>query len=261
MANSQSVQTLPPAQTWQADRYAQHAHFVPALGQAVLDLLRPQTGERILDLGCGDGVLTEKIAAAGASVVGVDTSEDMIAAAQKRGLDARVANGAGLNFTDEFDAVFSNAALHWMKNDPDAVIRGVTRALKPGGRFAGEMGGHGCVAAITVALIAVLERRGVDGKSASPWYFPTVDDYRARLERGGLAVEYIELVPRPTPLPTNMVGWLDTFAETFLRRLPAEERVGARDEAIAMLRPVLCDEAGRWTADYMRLRFLARRPR
>ncbi len=227
----------------------------------MLDLLKPQAGERILDLGCGDGVLTEKIAASGASVLGVDASEDMVVAAQKRGLDARVANGARLDFAGEFDAVFSNAALHWMKDDPDAVIAGVARALKPGGRFAGEMGGHGCVAAITVALIAVLERRGVDGKSASPWYFPTVNDYRARLERGGFAVEYIELIPRPTPLPTDMAGWLDTFADLFLRRLPAEARAEARDEAIAMLRPVLCDEAGRWTADYMRLRFLVRRAR
>src|SRR5512146_1581084 len=208
MAKSQSADTSPPAQTWKADRYAQHAHFVPALGQPVLDLLEPRTGERILDLGCGDGVLTEKIAAAGAVVVGVEASADMVAAAQARGLDARVVDGARLDFTGEFDAVFSNAALHWMKDDPDAVIAGVARALKPGGRFAGEMGGHGCVAAITVALIAVLERRGVDGKSANPWYFPTVADYRARLERGGFTVEYIELIPRPTPLPTSMAGYV-----------------------------------------------------
>src|SRR5512146_1621456 len=256
MAKSQSADTSPPAQTWKADRYAQHAHFVPALGQPVLDLLEPRTGERILDLGCGDGVLTEKIAAAGAVVVGVEASADMVAAAQARGLDARVVDGARLDFTGEFDAVFSNAALHWMKDDPDAVIAGVARALKPGGRFAGEMGGHGCVAAITVALIAVLERRGVDGKSANPWYFPTVADYRARLERGGFTVEYIELIPRPTPLPTSMAGWLETFAASFLRRLPVDDRAGALEEAIAMLRPVLCDETGGWTADYMRLRFL-----
>ncbi len=247
-----------PAQTWTAERYARHAHFVPALGQPVLDLLKPRPGERILDHGCGDGVQTEKIAAAGASVVGVDAAADMIAAAQRRGLDARVMDGAHLEFRAEFDAVFSNAALHWMKDDPDAVIAGVARALKPGGRFVGEMGGHGCVAAITVALLAVLEGHGVDGRAAIPWYFPTVEDYRARLERGGFAVDYIELIPRPTPLPTDLVGWLETFCEPFFRRLPAASRTGARDEVVALLRPVLCDGAGRWTGDYIRLRFAAR---
>lgn len=246
-----------PAQVWAAERYARHAHFVPALGQPVLDLLKPQPGERILDLGCGDGVLTEKIAAAGASVVGVDAAADMVAAARRRGLDARVMDGAHLNFGAEFDAVFSNAALHWMKDDPDAVIAAVARALKPGGRFVAEMGGHGCVAAITVALIAVLARHGVDARAMIPWYFPTVDDYRARLERGGFAVDYIELIPRSTPLPTDMAGWLETFCEPFFRRLPAEGRAGARDEVIALLRPVLCDGAGRWTGDYIRLRFAA----
>lgn len=247
-----------PAQIWTAERYARHAHFVPALGQPVLDLLKPLPGHRILDLGCGDGVLTEKIAAAGASVVGVDAAADMVAAAQRRGIDARLMDGAHLEFHAEFDAVFSNAALHWMKDDPDAVIAGVARALKPGGRFVGEMGGHGCVAAITVALIAVLERHGVKGRAMIPWYFPTVDDYRARLEHGGFTVDYIELIPRPTPLPTDMAGWLETFCEPFFRRLPAASRAGARDEVIALLRPVLCDGAGRWTGDYIRLRFAAR---
>jgi len=173
-----------PSQDWKADRYAQHAHFVPALGAPVLELLKPQLGERILDLACGDGVLTEKIAAAGTIVVGIDAAADMIAAATKRGLDARVMEGGKLQFSEEFDAVFSNAALHWMKQDRDAVIAGVYRALKPGGRFVAEMGGHGCVAAITIALLAVLERHGIkDGAAMIPWYFPTVNDYRARLER------------------------------------------------------------------------------
>lgn len=245
-------------QEWKADRYEQHAHFVPALGQPVLDLLKPRPGERVLDLGCGDGVLSEKIAAAGATVVGVDASANMIEAARRRGLDAHVMDGHRLTFANEFDAVFSNAALHWMTEDPDAVIRGVRRALKAGGRFVAEMGGHGCVAAIKIAMAAVLERRGIDTKSINPWYFPTVDDYRGRLERGGFAVDYIELIPRPTPLPTNMAGWLDTFGEPYFRRLPENERAAARDEVVAMLRPVLCDEQGRWTADYMRLRFAAR---
>jgi trans-aconitate methyltransferase len=249
-----------PNQDWKADRYAQHAHFVPALGAPVLELLKPQAGERILDLGCGDGVLTEQLAATGAVVVGVDAATDMIAAAQRRGLDARVMEGGKLTFAGEFDAVFSNAALHWMKHDRDAVIAGVYRALRPGGRFVAEMGGHGCVAAITVAIIAMLERHGIkDGAATIPWYFPTVDDYRARLERGGFKVEYIELIPRPTPLPTNMDGWIELFAQPFLNRLPAEQRAGAVAEVVEMLRPVLCDEQGRWTGDYIRLRFAARR--
>ena len=129
------MSTPKPAQKWNADRYAHNAHFVPALGQPVLELLKPRAGERILDLGCGDGTLTEKIAAVGAIVVGVDASADMIAAARRRGLDARVMDGLSLGFDGEFDAVFSNAALHWMKADPDTVIGGVRRALKPGGRF------------------------------------------------------------------------------------------------------------------------------
>jgi trans-aconitate methyltransferase len=249
-----------PSQDWKADCYAQHAHFVPALGAPVLELLKPQPGERILDLGCGDGVLTEKIAAAGAIVVGVDAAADMIAAARMRGLDARVMEGGNLLFSDEFDGVFSNAALHWMKQERDAVIAGVYRALKPGGRFVAEMGGHGCVAAITIALVAVLERHGIgDGAVTIPWYFPTVDDYRARLERARFEVDYIELIPRPTPLPTNLAGWLELFAQPLLNRLPADQRPQAIDEVVEMLRPVLCDEQGRWTGDYIRLRFAARR--
>jgi trans-aconitate methyltransferase len=249
-----------PNQDWKADRYAEHAHFVPALGAPVLELLNPQAGERILDLGCGDGVLTEKLAAAGAIVVGVDAAADMIAASKKRGLDARVMEGGKLEFNAEFDAVFSNAALHWMKSDRDAVIAGAYRALKPGGRFVGEMGGHGCVAAITIAIIAVLERHGIkDGAATIPWYFPTVDDYRGRLERAGFEVDYIELIPRPTPLPTNMGGWIELFAQPFLNRLPADQRSSVVDEVVEVLRPMLCDEQGHWTADYMRLRFAARR--
>jgi trans-aconitate methyltransferase len=248
-----------PAQEWNASRYAHNARFVSELGQPVLDLLKPQAGERILDLGCGDGALTEKLVAAGAQVVGIDSSADMIAAARRRGLDARVMDGYHLTFNLEFDAVFSNAAPHWMKRDPDAVIQGVRRALEPGGRFAGEMGGHGCVAAITVALCATIETRGMPNPAASiPWYFPTVDDYGARLNRAGFQIDYIALIPRPTPLPTGMRGWMETFAIPFTNVLPEADRGGFLDEATERLRPALCDEQGRWTADYMRLRFLAR---
>ncbi|HWH57205.1 MAG TPA: class I SAM-dependent methyltransferase [Terriglobales bacterium] len=127
------------SQDWDSSRYAQNARFVSDLGQPVLELLNPQPGERILDLGCGDGALTEKLVAAGAEVVGVDGSADMVSASRERGLDARVMDAYDLTFSNEFDAVFSNAALHWMKRDPDTVIQGVYRALKPSGRFAAEM--------------------------------------------------------------------------------------------------------------------------
>ena len=247
-------------QDWNPSRYAQNARFVSDLGRPVLELLNPQSGERILDLGCGDGVLTDKLVAAGAQVVGIDGSADMVDAAGKRGLDVRVMDAYQLSFSNEFDAVFSNAALHWMKLDPDRVIQGVRRALKPGGRFAAEMGGHGCVAAIVVALCATLEKRGIaQPASFIPWYFPTIDDYRSRLARAGLQTEYIVLIPRPTPLPTGMRGWLETFAIPFTSILPESERAEFLDEVTERLRPALCDEQGRWTADYVRLRFLARK--
>lgn len=249
-----------PTQEWNSSRYAQNARFVSDLGQAVLDLLNPQSGERILDLGCGDGALTEKLVAAGADVLGIDASPDMIAAAKTRGLNAQVADGYSLHFDSDFDAVFSNAALHWMKRDPDAVIAGIHRALKPDGRFAAEMGGFGNVAAITVALCATLDRFDVaDPPAFSPWYFPTAEEYRERLERAGFDVEYIELIPRPTPLPTGMRAWLETFAIPFSKALPEDKRSDFLDDVTEGLRPALCDYRENWTADYVRLRFLAKK--
>jgi len=248
----------PVAQEWLADRYAEHAPFVPVLGLPVLELLNPQPGERILDIGCGDGALSEVLRKARATVVGIDGSPDMVAAAKQRGIDARVADAFDLPFDAEFDAAFSNAALHWMKRDPDAVLKSVSRSLKPGGRFAGEFGGHGNVAAIAVALLAVLERRGVPNPaSLNPWYFPTTGEYRAKLERAGFRVDSIELIPRPTTLPTNMHGWLETFAGPFFNTLVEPQRADAIDEVVSLLRPSLCDAQGRWIVDYVRLRFLA----
>ncbi len=248
------------AQEWNSARYAENARFVSDLGAPVLELLNPQPGERILDLGCGDGVLTNKIASVGAQVIGVDASDDMVAAALKNEIDARVLNAYDLNFNAEFNAVFSNAALHWMKRDPDLVIGGVRRALKPGGRFVAECGGHGCVAAICIALFSTLEKYGVENPAAmSPWYFPSVDEYRKRLERHSFNAEYIELIPRPTPLPTGMRAWLETFAIPLTKMVAEEKRGAFLDEVTERLRPVLCDSSGKWTADYMRLRFLARK--
>jgi len=243
-------------QSWDPERYARHARFVSDLGQPVVELLAPQAGERILDLGCGDGALTAQLVAAGCRVVGVDASEAQIGGARARGLDVRVMNGEQLDFAAEFDAVFSNAALHWMKR-ADVVIAGVWNALVPGGRFVGEMGGAGCVAKIKAALLAALQRRGIDGGAFDPWYFPTVDDYRARLVARGFRVDYIALIPRPTPLPGDVTGWLETFAESFTAALPAAQRPAFLEEVREALRPELCDADGQWTADYVRLRFRA----
>ncbi len=245
-------------QRWESDGYQKHAGFVPMLGAPVLDLLAPKAGEHILDLGCGDGALTEKLRDAGALVRGVDASEAMIEAAKKRGLDVRVLDAHALDFDEAFDAVFSNAALHWML-DPDAVIAGVYRALKPGGRFVGEFGGHGNVAAIMVALIAALEKQGIDAKPIMPWYFPTTTAYQTRLEKHGFEVTSIQLIPRPTPLPTDMAGWLQTMAGTLFDVVEPTKRAAALNDTLRFLDGCLKDEQGQWTADYVRLRFSARR--
>lgn len=242
---------------WNPDAYATKAGFVAQLGAGVLDLLDPQAGERILDLGCGDGALTQRLVARGCQVVAVDASPEMIAAAKARGLDAHVADGQALDFAAEFDAVFSSAALHWMLR-PDAVVAGVARALKPGGRFVAEFGGAGNVASIAGALEAALTRRGLHAEN--PWYFPTVAAYRRLLERHGFVVDHIGSFARPTPLPGNVGGWLDVFGDSWLHVAPAAERPAIIAEVVATLRPRLCDSDGRWTADYVRLRFAAHRP-
>jgi SAM-dependent methyltransferase len=248
----------PADQRWNPDQYAQNARFVADLAGPVLDLLAAQSGERILDLGCGDGVLTARLAALGCDVIGVDSSAEQVIAARERGVRAECEDGAALTFVDQFDAVFSNAALHWMR-DPDAVITGVHRALVPGGRFVGEFGGHGGLDKIRAALRSALAARGFDEATLCPWYFPTASDYRARLEAGGFTVIVVDLIPRPTPLPGDITGWLETFAQVYLNALPPASRPGFVAEVRDRLQPLLQDSAGQWSADYVRLRFAARR--
>ena len=244
-------------QTWSPSDYQQHGSFVPALGTTILARLAPVAGQRILDIGCGDGTLTAQIVEQGAIVTGIDASPEMVGAARMRGIDAHVMDATALTFDAEFDSVFSNAALHWIA-DADAVLRGVARALKPGGAFVAEFGGHLNVAAISVAMRAVFSRYGLP--LASPWYFPTPDEYAAKVVAAGLVVVDIANVPRPTPLPTGMDGWLRTFGGAMLDELPPGQRDEARGAIVELLRPSLCDAEGRWTADYVRLRVMARKP-
>lgn len=246
---------------WNAADYAANAGFVPALGNAVLELLSPKPGEQILDLGCGDGVLTKRLADAGADVLGVDASSAMLDAARHLGLTVQVADGQALPFEGQFDAVFSNAALHWMPDQP-AVAAGVFRALKPGGRYVGECGGFMNIAAIRTALRAILLRRGFSPESGGGQTYLTAEAFaRIQADAGFTDIE-ASLIARPTPLPTGIRGWLKTFRAGFLDEagVPASARASVIDDIEGLLEPVLRDDAGNWKADYMRLRWQARKP-
>jgi trans-aconitate methyltransferase len=241
-------------QHWNPDTYARNARFVSDLGAGVFEMLDPQPGERVLDLGCGDGALTERLVAAGCRVIAIDSSPAQIGAARARGLDARRGRAETLPFQGEFDAVFSNAVLHWIP-DAGAAIASVHRALKAGGRFVAEFGGAGCVQTVRLALIDEANRRGLDGAALDPWFFPTEAAYRALLEAHGFTVRTIVLFPRPTPLPGDISDWLETFANPFLGAVPEPERHSFIEAVRAAVRPTLYDPARGWTADYVRLRF------
>jgi len=242
---------------WDAQRYARDASFVPAYGLPVLELLAPQPGERVLDLGCGDGALTAQLAASGAAVVGVDGSPEMIELARARGLDARVADAQDLTFAGEFDAVFTNAVLHWIR-DLSAVLRGVHAALRPGGRFVGECGGPGNVAAVGLAVTAALVGRGLP-PPRNPWHNRAADEFEAALRDAGLEPVSIEVFPRPTPLPDGLGSWLQVFGAPLLAGVPESEHPAIVADAVRLAEPWLADHAGRVSADYVRLRFAARR--
>lgn len=246
-------------QTWDPHQYEQHGAFVHQLAGGVLDWLAPKASERILDLGCGDGQLSNRIVAAGASVAGLDSSPQMVAAAQALGVEAIVGDAEALPFeSHSFDAVFSNAALHWVR-DHDAMLNGARRVLRPGGRFVAEFGGFGNIAAIRVAMRAAIEKFGFDGSKDDVNYYPTPQIYTRRLEQHGFTVERMALIPRPTPLPeSGMSGWIKTFRRGVLESLPEDVRGKIVEEAVRLLAPALKDEEGNWIADYVRLRFIAR---
>lgn len=242
--------------TWQTNTYLKHAHFVADLATPVLELLNPQKGEHILDLGCGDGRLTKVLQDLGCSVKGIDYSEDFVKTAKANGLDTEVMDAHNLTFTNEFDAVFSNAALHWMKR-PEHVISGVKRALKANGKFVAEFGGHDNIQSILDVLRIALAERGINLDDVNPWYFPTPDEYKTLLEKEGFRVDTLELIPRPTPLPTDILGWLTVFAGDFTKLFPENERENFLTRVITLLSPKLQKEDGSWFVDYVRLRFAA----
>ncbi|RDS86212.1 class I SAM-dependent methyltransferase [Dyella psychrodurans] len=244
-------------QNWSPQLYANNARFVGDLASAAVKLLDPQAGERVLDIGCGDGYLTKKIAAGGAQLVGIDYSPELASAARARGLEVHVLSAEVMEFDNEFDAAFSNAALHWMLN-AKALVAGVERALKPGGRFVGEFAGAKNAYHIRREVHGALARRGIDPVKVDPWYLPTAEEYREVLESGGLRVATIMLFDRPVTINYPIADWIRTFGSPYLAALKDDKtRVEFLNEVTRKLEPYLLGSDGRWTVDYTRVRFRA----
>jgi SAM-dependent methyltransferase len=246
---------------WDAGEYARVGGFVAELGAAALDLLDPRPGERILDVGCGEGALTEKILERGAAVVGVDNSESMVEAARAAGLDAHLIAAEDMDFDAQFDAAFSNAALHWVLAKEKAAAA-IFRALKPGGRFAGEMGGEGNIAILRGGIRAELEERGYPVPAEDPQWYASPDEFAVVYGAAGFLDIETQLIPRPTPLKAGVAAWVKTFRAGWLDAAQVPD--GVRDEIAAAverrLTPQLQQPDGSWSADYVRLRFIMRKP-
>ena len=251
----------PPKQDWDAELYeAKHA-FVWQLAEGVLELLAPQSGERILDIGCGTGQLTSKIAAEGPSVLGIDASPEMIGQARQNypHLTFALQDVSTMTYKSEFDAVFSNATLHWVL-EAQSAARAMAGALKPGGRLAVEFGGHNNVHRIETALRTAVAKHATI-VPASRWYFPSIAEYSALLESSGLEVRSAELFERPTPLDgeAGMQNWIEQFGSFYFDGLSSTKRGAALADAVEQLRPVLMRN-NVWYADYRRIRVLAVKP-
>jgi SAM-dependent methyltransferase len=246
-------QTAVSTSKWDAGDYARVGSFVSELGQAALDLLDPQPGERILDVGCGEGSLTRKIIERGSTVLGVDNSPEMIAAARANGVDALLLPAEDMQFFAEFDAAFSNATLHWVLHKEQAA-RAIFRALKPGGRFAGEMGGDGNIARLQQAVDEEMIIRGyVPPVEAHNWY-PAPKEFAAVYEAAGFREIDARLIQRPTPISHGIANWVLTFRKGWL------DRAGVPEEERPDLAACVADRFGSDTADYVRLRFIMRKP-
>jgi trans-aconitate methyltransferase len=248
---------------WDAELYDNQHSFVSKLGSDLIELLSPQTGEYILDLGCGTGHLTKNIATYGVQVLGIDSAESMIVKARSNypQLKFEVADATNLQFTEEFDAVFSNAVLHWIKQ-PEKVISGIYRSLKTRGRFVAEFGGKGNVQKIVTAIYNAMDAAGYPlEESVNIWYFPSIGEYGTLLEKEGFELTFASLFERPTPLDDSEQGiqnWIKMFVNNFLTALPDDKQTEILGNIEQQLRPDLYKN-GTWFADYKRIRLIAKK--
>jgi len=249
------------APRWDADLYDSHHSFVWERGRGVLELLAPQRGERILDIGCGTGHLSAQIAESGALVVAIDSSAEMIAEARRKypQVEFEVADARTFRLGKTFDAVFSNAALHWVR-EAEQVIASVGKALRPGGRYVIEMGGKGNIGKLESGLMGAYHRFAASPRAdANPWYYPSIPEYGGLLERQGFQVSFAALFDRPTPLENGEAGlrtWIRMFGETFLRDVPEKDHEEFLRSVENETRPALFRN-GAWVVDYRRLRVIA----
>lgn len=244
---------------WNSVLYQDKHAFVWQYGEDLLQLLNPQAGESILDIGCGTGQLTEKIAQAGSQVRGIDHAASMIEKARQNYPHLRfdVADVRNFQVEEPLDAVFSNAVLHWVK-EAEQAIASIYQALKVGGRFVAEFGGKGNVQAIVTALETTLQA-GISTQSLNPWYYPSIAEYASLLEKQGFDVIYAVLFERPTLLADGEAGlanWIEMFADTFLAGLSTEQQTQVIRTVEENLKPKLFKD-GNWIADYRRLRIIA----
>jgi len=240
---------------WNAEKYEKHADFVPRLAFPLIDLLGDIKGKKILDVGCGDGTLTLELVNRGADVIGIDSSPEMVKASKSKGIKAILGTATDLPFYEEFDAVLSNAVLHWVP-EAEKALENIAKSLKDGGIFVAEFGGKGNIQSIIQAMEHVFKENPEFGEFKNVWYFPDVNEYKALFEKTGFNVEYIELIPRPTPID-EIQNWLEIFTNIYTSHLTERQTELFRNRVKELLEDKLYSPENGWIADYVRLRLKA----
>ncbi|HZG14517.1 MAG TPA: methyltransferase domain-containing protein [Candidatus Bathyarchaeia archaeon] len=248
---------------WDATTYDNKLSFVSELGKNILELLNVQKGEKVLDLGCGTGDLAHSIHDHGAIVSGIDFSEAMIQQARQKypALSFDVADAQTYRTSEQYDAVFSNAALHWMKQ-PEKAIETTWLALRAGGRFVAEFGGKGNIQSVYQAIVHYFARRGMDAAARNPWFFPTIGEYGHLLEQQGFRITYARHFDRPILLAggeQSIIHWLNIFAAPFFTDWSDQDKSQAMEEIAADLETSLYKD-GQWIVDYSRIQIIAYKP-